>query len=238
MHYFIDGYNVLFRVTRAHQDLQNHREQIVYDLNKKISLLKMDVSIVFDATFQAGERSRTHYDALEILFTAEGETADQFILDELKDSTNPHQETVVTSDKTLAWHARRHSAHTQNVEEFLFWLNKSYKKKQHQLIKKEKTLKHLSPTPTTPPLISPTTHKTNIEECVSYYEQIFEEEFQKLLQIEQSQKSALSPTDTQSATKKSSKKKKKPPQELHLREVLTDFDRWLKIFEENLKTNL
>ena len=105
--------------------MQSQRESIIYDLNKKISLIKLDVSIVFDAAFQIGGRRRSHYNALEILFTGEGETADEYIIDEIKNHPNPHQETVVTSDKKLAWHIRNSSAHTESVEEFMLWLNQA-----------------------------------------------------------------------------------------------------------------
>ena len=43
MHYFIDGYNLLFRLCMDSEDLQSQREAIIHDLNKKISLIKMDV---------------------------------------------------------------------------------------------------------------------------------------------------------------------------------------------------
>ena len=60
------------------EELQKQREAVISDLSKKISLLKLDASIVFDAAFQIGGASRTHYNDLEILFTAEGETADEY----------------------------------------------------------------------------------------------------------------------------------------------------------------
>ena len=54
MHYFIDGYNLLFRLLHGSEDLQSEREAIIYELNKKISLIKLDVAIVFDAAYQIG----------------------------------------------------------------------------------------------------------------------------------------------------------------------------------------
>src|ERR1700730_8668893 len=100
MHYFIDGYNLLFRlIPDSHDDLQSHRERVIHDLNTKISLIKIEVSIIFDAAFQIGERTRSYYDALEILFTAEEETADEYILDEVKNASHPQTIVVVTSDK-------------------------------------------------------------------------------------------------------------------------------------------
>src|SRR5947208_15902015 len=126
MHYYIDGYNLLFRLVPAVDNLRKERESIILDLNKKVLLLNLDISIVFDSTFQEGERTRSHYQGLEILFTAEGETADEYIIDEIKHTPKPHLETVVTSDKKLASIIRRNSGHTESIEEFLLWLNKAY----------------------------------------------------------------------------------------------------------------
>ena len=80
MHYFLDGYNLLFRLLHNGEDLQSQRDSIIFDLNKKFSLLKLNASIVFDSAFQIGGRTRSHYDALEILYTAKRETADEYIL--------------------------------------------------------------------------------------------------------------------------------------------------------------
>ena len=37
MHYFIDGYNLLFRILRAGDNLQKQREEIIQDLEIKIN---------------------------------------------------------------------------------------------------------------------------------------------------------------------------------------------------------
>src|ERR1700722_447984 len=105
MHYFIDGYNLLFRVVRAliDEDLQQQREKIIADLSHKISLLNIDATIIFDSYYQKGLRERSFSQSLEVLFTDEGETADECILDELKKCPHPRNEMVVTSDKKLAW---------------------------------------------------------------------------------------------------------------------------------------
>lgn len=230
MHYYIDGYNLLFRLMHSHQNLQEQREQIIYDLNRKASLTKLNLSLVFDATFQVGDRTRTHYDALEILFTAHGETADEFIIDELKNSANPRQETVVTSDKKLAWLARRCSAHTESVEEFMPWLDKSYKNKRKQLKKVDKE-------PTTPiiqtPQIAPPISLINasIEEREHYYESIFERRFQEFIEEEikhQEEKEAAKPVN------KRKKLKKAKPSLQPLEKAPSDMERWLKAFEEGI----
>lgn len=132
MHYYVDGYNLLFHLKEAHQQLKSSRQELIDDLCKKLSIIKIDVSIVFDSSYQVGINSRGHKDALEIQYTNEGETADEFILNELKVHSRK-AETVVTSDKKLAWLARGQGARTISVAEFIQWLNKAYKNKLRQV---------------------------------------------------------------------------------------------------------
>jgi predicted RNA-binding protein with PIN domain len=256
MHYFIDGYNLLFRLLHGSGDLQSQREAIIYDLNKKISLIKLDVSIVFDAAFQIGERTRSHYEALEILFTAAGETADEYILDEIKNNPDPRQEIVVTSDKALAWRARSCAAHTESVEEFMFWLNRAYKNKIRQ-VKKEKHKRESAAAPATqtlpihrpsPPgprsFPHPSTPRSLIppkdaplEAYSDYYMQVFESEWKEILQKEELRKKQMTAS---SATQKRPPRKPKlrrdplatpPTTEATEEKAATEMERWLKIFE-------
>lgn len=256
MHYFIDGYNLLFRLMHAHDNLQSQRESIIYDLNKKISLVKLEVSIVFDSAFQMGDRTRTHFNELEILFTAQGETADEYILDEIKNLEHPQQETVVTSDKQLAWKVRHHSAHTESVEEFMQWLNKAYKNKLRQR-KKDQAVSHFSssslshapppdslpkaqlpppPKDLAPPLNPP--KNIPLEACMDYYQQIFEAEWKEILQQEKQIKQNAS-----SSIKRHPRKPLRfqdPFQTPSLPEpkTSTDMERWLKAFEKRLLDDL
>jgi hypothetical protein len=235
MHYFIDGYNMLFRLLHGSEDLQSQRESFIYDLNKKISVVKLDVSIVFDSTFQIGGRSRSHYDALEILYSAEGETADEYILDEIKNTLHPQQETVVTSDKKLAWHVRNRLAHTETVEEFIFWLNRAYKNKLKQLKKSQQPLSPPKPPPSPPRSLIPPPDAP-LEAYADYYTQVFESKWREIQKKEQEKKASAAPT---SSPKRPSRKPRRPrdpfqpPQPPEVQEA-TEMERWLKLFEKRL----
>lgn len=223
MHYFIDGYNLVFRLLSHQENLQSIRESIIQDLNKKAALLKLNFTIVFDATSQIGERTRSHYNHLEIIYTAEGETADDYILEEIKNSRTPEQETVVTSDKKLAWFVRNQSAHTESVEEFMLWLNRSYKKKLSGPKKKSLPSRPLHPVVVAD--IPPSDIST--EKLNDYYAQIFETEWEEILKKEK---------NTKKLPKKTSRKprrKKNPfdPPKLPEPDVATEMERWLKLFE-------
>lgn len=237
MHYFIDGYNLLFRLLHSSgSNLQSQREAIIYDLNKKIALVKIDVSIVFDATSQIGGGSRTHYDHLEILYTAEGETADEYIIEEIKNHPQPQQEIIVTSDKKLSWLVRNRSAHTETVEEFTLWLNRSYKNKLKQL-KKEK----IEPPPPSFQLPQKNTSPlallkdAPIEDYTDYYAKIFESEWEAI-QVQEEEKRKKELACSANSTKRPPRKPKKhhdpfevPPSPEE--KAATELERWLKIFE-------
>lgn len=236
MHYFIDGYNLLFRMKNAKDDLASQREAFIYDLNKKISLVKIDVSIVFDATSQIGGRTRSHFHELEILFTAEGETADEYILEEIHNSLSPQQETIVTSDKKLAWYARRCSARTESVEDFMSWLNRAYKNKFRQVKKTKSPVSF----PSQPPSLSPVPQSkiplkgAPLEAYKDHYERIFEAEWQEMVQQEQIRKQEAKAA--QKHVPRTPRRPKDPfqkeadPEE----KAKTEMDRWLKAFEKRL----
>lgn len=236
MHYFIDGYNLLFRVLHGGgSDLQSQREAIIHDLNKKIVLVKIDVSIVFDATSQMGEGRRAHYDQLEILYTAEGETADEYIIEEIKNHPQPQQETVVTSDKKLAWLIRNRSAHTETVEEFMLWLNRSYKNKL-KLLKKEKIESPIPSFQFPPKKTSPLAllKDAPIEDYADYYAKIFESEWEAILiQEEEKRKEEISSKGPKKHPPRKPKKSQDPFEAPSNPEAkaATELERWLKIFE-------
>lgn len=242
MHYLIDGYNILFRLMSDAKDhLQASRELIILDLNKKISLLEIDVTIVFDAPFQFGEGSRTHFDQLEILFTAEGETADEFILDEIKETAEPEKEIVVTSDKQLARSVRNRQGQVQSVEEFWEWLNRSYKNKCRHKKKEQKGLsqsveEQTSPLPKTSKRKIPD-HNVSLEQCEDYYAQIFTERWEKIAETESLQKKANNEEQRQPRPRRP-KKRKDPfaPSESEQSDEATQMERWLKIFEKRMES--
>lgn len=239
MHYFIDGYNLIFRLLHEEEDLQSKREAIIHDLNQKISLLRIDASIVFDATSQLGDGTRTHYDQLEILFTAEGETADEYIMEEIRNHPHPQQETVVTSDKRLAWRVRNRSAHTESVEEFTFWLNRAYKNKQRQL-KKGKQIPPISPPkPKVSSKNSLPVQGASLEACEDYYAQIFESKWEEIVKKEEAKKSDALLSASKKRTPRTPKQKRPDPFEAPLsneERAESEQERWEKIFEKRLNS--
>jgi uncharacterized protein len=235
MHYIIDGYNLLFRLQLEGGNLQSQREKIIEELNAKISLLKLDASIVFDASFQAGgHRSRSHYKHLEILYTAEGETADEFILDHLKNFPRPRQETVVTSDKTLARLVRSLGSRTESVKEFVEWLNRLYQNK----IRRLKEDKPLPPASKKAPKPKPLSHipqkETALEGYDEYYASIFESKWKEIQQQENKRRASKAALQNKPPPRKPKKFKDpfEPPITAESKET-SEMERWLKLFEKS-----
>ena len=200
-------------------------EQITLDLEKKINLLELDVTLVFDSHYQKDDHTRSHFNSLEIIFTASGETADEFILQELKESKTPSQHIVITSDKKLARLCQLRLSKTESVEEFLAWLGKRYKNKLRQkplltpkLIQPNKIEELIKlPLPTLP------TPLKSAEDCFDYYQQIFEKEFL----ITEQKKGPQAKKNSPEPKKPKIKKRKLTKEETQL----SDWQRWQNAFE-------
>jgi hypothetical protein len=225
MHYIIDGYNLLFRILTSSVDLAVRRKTIIENLNKKIQLVGIDVTIVFDSNYRIDESLKSHYKHLEIQFTSRGITADDWIIDNVRHLSHPEHEIVVTSDKKLAWSVRHYLAKTESVEEFITNLNKRYKNKlegakEKSEIKSKTSLK----TPLIP--LKTVEKKTTIkcelraEECFEFYLKQFEENFSKIAKPEK-------------AVKVTHPKKHEFPKKVQTEaEHMSDMERWLKAFEQ------
>lgn len=232
MHYYLDGYNILFRGADAVGDLKKQRDLLIWELNEKVRALNLDVTVVFDAHYQLTEGTRSIFDSLEICFTEAQESADEYILKRLKGCASPKLETVVTSDNRLAWAARRYLAKTESVSEFLSWLNKRYNAKLKKEISYRENIQKSSLSKL--PLVSkeysdktkesPSPKKT-ASESFDYYLYHFEKEHRE----------STSPTVSKEESKKTkrvskSKKKKEIPEVISNEEP--DMQRWLRLFQE------
>jgi predicted RNA-binding protein with PIN domain len=217
MHYYIDGYNLLFRTLRAKggEDLKIERLHLLNDLAEKLQKTGIEATVVFDSHYQIGDRTRHVLQTLDIHFTDQNQTADAFILECIHSLPNPQFHTVVTSDRHLAWHARCAGAQSQAVEAFRKMLNRVYTKKRYQS----------APIAPKPLLSAPV--KIKIETLQDKYERIFEE---KLKDTVPEQASEHAPEHAKAPRRKKIPLEKEP---LEKREenVESDFDRWLKAFE-------
>jgi hypothetical protein len=130
MHFWIDGYNLLFRITKNYRALKQNERKLLIALNKSITLLKYQVTVVFDGREKdPPEALRRNLDSLALIYTPHHQTADDYILEAIADAANPSDEVVVSSDLELLRKAKQKGSKTQTVEEFLSRLVRKKKKK-------------------------------------------------------------------------------------------------------------
>jgi uncharacterized protein len=137
-HYFIDGYNLIFRVFQKKASLEEKRSEILAIFNQVALQQQLDLTFVFDATLQKDAMShRGHYDHLEIVYTGAAESADDYILHEISERINPSLETVITSDRELATRSKNLGAQALSIENFLAMLRKKRRKATKSLSSKD-----------------------------------------------------------------------------------------------------
>lgn len=250
MHYYVDGYNLMFRISTANNDISGQRQQLIEDLNSKAQFLNLNITVVFDSQYKLGNSERFHFQQLEIVYTDHGETADQRILEEIQSEKYPSSKiTVVTSDKKLAWFARRCSAATESVEDFMSWVNKRCKNRVRQrrdgIVKPKQSKKtgiSVTPSPRTsslPPLpvllVPKKVEKlVAIQAPLEHNEDFYLETFQaRYAEIKEKTKKA--PTEPQKRKTKPKRKKIEASPEDEAEKGMLEMDRWLKIFERKSK---
>jgi predicted RNA-binding protein with PIN domain len=137
MHYYIDGYNFLFRLSNKKLPLEKKRNLLLITLNEEIEKLGLNITIVFDSSDKLRDMpSRGHLDALEIVYTTKNQTADDYILKAIENSAYPQNETVVSSDRELTGRSKQLGAKILSIEQFLtFITRKKAKKKKSSAVK-------------------------------------------------------------------------------------------------------
>lgn len=118
MEYWIDGYNLLFYLSKNEKNFQALREKLLIMLHENFS--HKNITIIFDATHQDDEFLHvTDFHSLTIIFTPSKMTADAYIVEKLSHEESPKTITVVSSDKGLLKHSLYQGAKTQTLQSFL-----------------------------------------------------------------------------------------------------------------------
>jgi uncharacterized protein len=124
MHYLIDGYNLLFRLPKTKGSLENKRLLLIEELNDAISKLHLQATVVFDASDERSFSTRSHYDAIEIVYTTKKISADAYILNHVEESRKPGGLCVVSSDSELIRKSKALGSKTMQLKEFLAMIQK------------------------------------------------------------------------------------------------------------------
>ncbi|PIS01893.1 MAG: hypothetical protein COT85_08115 [Chlamydiae bacterium CG10_big_fil_rev_8_21_14_0_10_42_34] len=131
MYYLIDGYNLIFSLVESKDSLQTRRNKVIHALQKQFAKRKISGMLVFDGAHRRDEESGLSYPSpLIVAYAPKGQSADDYIIENVESSSNPKLITVVTNDRGLARHVKSSGAKVQLNNEFIKWLNKKTKKEE------------------------------------------------------------------------------------------------------------
>ena len=135
MHYWIDGYNLLFYLPKTNGSFEEKRRVLIAQINEQVKNLSLIATIVFDASDPTQKHdSRSHYDCLEIIYTHSKKSADDAILEAVELSKRRSNLCVVSSDKGLSSKAKALGSEVLSLSDFLHFLFKRHKR---SLLKEE-----------------------------------------------------------------------------------------------------
>lgn len=134
MYYFIDGYNLIFSLIDSKESLKTLRQKVVRLLQKRFARYNLSGTLVFDGAHQRGEESGLSYPSpLVVAYTPKGESADEYILEQLKSAKRVHQTIVITDDRGLSLHVKSLGGKVQSNAAFIHWLNTKRKTKRKEI---------------------------------------------------------------------------------------------------------
>lgn len=129
MHYLVDGYNLLFRLT-VPGTLQEKREACIAWLIDYAKEGTASVTLFFDSRVTPTEElERGHKGDLEIVYTGPGQTADEAILEWITTASHKANCCAVTSDNGLVRRCRSLGAQVKSCEAFSTFLEKRKSKR-------------------------------------------------------------------------------------------------------------
>ena len=133
MYYLIHCYKLIFSLIESKDSLQTLRVKIIAALQKRFTVKKISGMLVFDGAHRRDEESGLTYSSpLIIAYAPKGQTADEYIVQQIQLAKNSKLITVITNDKGLARHAKSAGANVQGNDEFIEWLHKKKKKTSKQ----------------------------------------------------------------------------------------------------------
>jgi predicted RNA-binding protein with PIN domain len=125
MHYWIDGYNFFFRLTKNYKSMKEQERSLLEKLYQTMTHLREPMTVVFDGREKdPPEALRRNLKDMNIVYTPATQPADNYILEMVEHAQNPAQEMVVSSDRDLLRRAKQKGARTQTIEDFLKTLTK------------------------------------------------------------------------------------------------------------------
>lgn len=123
VHVIIDGYNVMRASTKGvsrEAPFQAQREAFINQVAEYRRGTTHDVTLVFDGTKGAEKYSRaTNVFGVRVIYSAQGETADEVIVSLVRQSSRPVNLMVVTSDREVQRAAKAQGATVAPAQEMV-----------------------------------------------------------------------------------------------------------------------
>ncbi|MGQ9805137.1 MAG: NYN domain-containing protein [Chlorobiales bacterium] len=152
-HFLIDGYNLAHKldIKITKDKLQQVREKVRREVSKYVSQKECRVTLVFDGRGVLG--TTEHHRAIDIVYTASGESADARIKKIIDETSKKSTLCVVSSDNEILRYAQVSRVQSMKSEKFLDVLKsvstpdlgKPMKSRSNASIKKEVAIRERKP---------------------------------------------------------------------------------------------
>jgi predicted RNA-binding protein with PIN domain len=137
MHYLIDGYNLIGKINIISFSDINKEQKLIDFISHNVSNIKDRFTLVFDGkNIYEPFGSKTKAGKFTSIFTPNDQSADDYILDYIKNKKNLSGLTIISSDREITTYAKYKRALYCKSEDFIkkLLLNKP---------NQEKTIKHI-----------------------------------------------------------------------------------------------
>jgi len=124
--YFIDGYNLLFRLCKVDGELKKAREVLV----RWLASFPYSLTLVFDGKRTDQSDFPYHIGQLSIVYTCSGQSADEYLIEMMLSGENRKQAIVVTSDTLLGASIKGIVVEVMSIDLFFSMVKKKERKKQ------------------------------------------------------------------------------------------------------------
>ena len=135
----IDGYNVIHAIPELYEiflrDMQKAREYLVRKLSNTQTIHSFNCTVVFDSK-EASLHIQKATEPIRIIFSYPEGTADEVIVNLVKEANSPKSITVISDDKALGANCKYQGAHVASPKQF--WYSYVVETKHHRTISPEK----------------------------------------------------------------------------------------------------
>jgi len=124
MKLIIDGYNLMYRLQMKADSLEKKREKLLALLNEFLDVNGGSMTVAFDGSRNPSmHRGKETHGKIRVIYSANGETADDVIIELIKGRKGKAKEfVVVSSDNKLINCARENFMNAMTSDQFIEYL--------------------------------------------------------------------------------------------------------------------